>query len=231
MSEQTLLEISCPNCLSNQIVTLWNSINVTLDPDLEKKFYDRDINQFTCEKCGYSAFVEKDLLYHNMEKKFMIQFLQDGSQDRVQAYINDMAELNEDLSKVVTVANINESYSLRVTNDMNQLMETVKIFNEGLSDIVIYIFKHSLKFEEMFPNVEEHSPLKVYFNMLSDKKIIFTVLDRQWKEFLFEVPYSLYETAYDQIANDRMIALNFTKWFFVSEENVLKLINGGSASG
>jgi hypothetical protein len=51
---------------------LWDSLNVTLDPDLKEQLLAGKVNVVTCPECGAEAFVEKDLLYHDLERRIMI---------------------------------------------------------------------------------------------------------------------------------------------------------------
>ncbi len=70
LSEQTTVE--CPKCTSEQTITLWQSVNVTLDPELKKHILDRTLVRFTCESCGYVAEVHHPFLYHDMERRLMV---------------------------------------------------------------------------------------------------------------------------------------------------------------
>lgn len=68
------LEIDCPECNIKQNVTIWESVNVTLDPDLKEKLFQGRINVFQCQKCGVRALIPVPLLYHDMTKRFCVQF-------------------------------------------------------------------------------------------------------------------------------------------------------------
>lgn len=45
-------EIECPICKKKHIVTLYNSVNVQVNPELKKKVFEGEINIFPCTK-GY----------------------------------------------------------------------------------------------------------------------------------------------------------------------------------
>ena len=74
MSSMSPQVLKCPKCGKKQETILWDSINVTLDPDLKKKLYAGEINMFECKKCGEKAFVNSPLLYHDMTLKFCVQY-------------------------------------------------------------------------------------------------------------------------------------------------------------
>jgi hypothetical protein len=74
MSSESPEELTCRVCGNKQVTTLWDSINVTLDPELKDKLFAGEINVFTCEKCCEKRTVNAPLLYHDMTLLFCVQF-------------------------------------------------------------------------------------------------------------------------------------------------------------
>lgn len=74
MTRPNLHEIECPKCGAKQTETVWESINATINPDLKEKLIQGQINVFHCQKCREEAFVSIPLLYHDMTRKFCVQF-------------------------------------------------------------------------------------------------------------------------------------------------------------
>ena len=68
------MELECPKCGARQNVPLYDSINVSIDPDLKEKLFRGEINVFQCETCDQKVFVANPLLYHDMEQHLMVQF-------------------------------------------------------------------------------------------------------------------------------------------------------------
>lgn len=66
--------IECPECGKKQITTIWRSMNVSTDPEIKSSLFEGKINIFECDACGYSGFIPVPLLYHDMEKKFCVQY-------------------------------------------------------------------------------------------------------------------------------------------------------------
>ena len=64
--------IHCPSCNHSQDVTLYKTINVTLDPNLRESLFDGEINVFKCIECGQEVFIPIPLLYHDMERQFCV---------------------------------------------------------------------------------------------------------------------------------------------------------------
>lgn len=52
---------------------LYDSINITLDPTLLKKLFDGIINVVECPKCHTKSFVNKHLIFHDLNKGLMIK--------------------------------------------------------------------------------------------------------------------------------------------------------------
>ena len=78
MSRSIEVQISCPFCGFSQIVSVYTSVNVTLDPDLRERILNDNINRFTCMDCGKTSFIAINLIYHDMERKFAVWFSPQG---------------------------------------------------------------------------------------------------------------------------------------------------------
>ena len=74
MSRKRSHELQCPYCGNEQESMVYDSINVTLDPDLKKRLFAAEINLFECEKCGKKTLIDAPLLYHDMDQKFSVQY-------------------------------------------------------------------------------------------------------------------------------------------------------------
>lgn len=125
-SEQT---IQCPGCGREQSFVVWDSINVTLDPDLKTKLINGELTQFRCEACRHESPVSYKLLYHDMEKRLMIWLIPDSSD-------TDLGKQDAKLMKSMTA-----QYQCRVVRTQNDLIEKILIFDAGLDDRVITVFK------------------------------------------------------------------------------------------
>ena len=74
MSSSDTIDLPCPNCGNNQDITLWKSINVTLNPQLREELFNGEINVFQCVSCCNKFHVDSPLLYHDMRKMFCVQY-------------------------------------------------------------------------------------------------------------------------------------------------------------
>ncbi len=74
MSVREPVEAKCPACGEETQVTVWRSINVAQDPEAKEMLLAGSVNVFRCPKCGYESLLDIDLLYHDMEKRFCVQY-------------------------------------------------------------------------------------------------------------------------------------------------------------
>jgi hypothetical protein len=74
MTLPQFLEMECPRCHAQQPATVYRTINVTIDADLKQAVLDGEINIFHCGACAFEAPIEADLLYHDMDQEFWVQY-------------------------------------------------------------------------------------------------------------------------------------------------------------
>jgi RNA polymerase subunit RPABC4/transcription elongation factor Spt4 len=74
MSVTDSVEARCPACGAESQATVWRSINATLDPEAKTQLLAGIVNVFTCPKCRYESLLDIDLLYHDMEQGFCVQY-------------------------------------------------------------------------------------------------------------------------------------------------------------
>jgi len=74
MTKITTHEVECQACGSKQNVEIFESINVTNQPELKEKLFQGQLNIFTCDKCSHKAMVDIPVLYNDMQRKFSVQY-------------------------------------------------------------------------------------------------------------------------------------------------------------
>ena len=77
MSSIKTNDIECSSCRKNQEVTIYESVNVTLSPNLLEKVKNRKINNFDCKNCKKHFEIMERFLYHDQDKKYFIWCLPD----------------------------------------------------------------------------------------------------------------------------------------------------------
>ena len=81
MSECSKEQIKCPRCHYDSPMTVWDSINSDLNPELKEKLLDGELYHWKCEVCGLELDVPFGTLYHDMEHKFMLFFSPNGEEE------------------------------------------------------------------------------------------------------------------------------------------------------
>jgi len=74
MSKTVDLPVTCLKCNSSQDCTVYESINVTVHPELKDDFMTLKLNQFNCKKCDNESFINRPFMYHDMKGEFLIWF-------------------------------------------------------------------------------------------------------------------------------------------------------------
>jgi hypothetical protein len=53
---------------------VYKSINATKDPAARKALLEGKVNYFACPKCDQKGYLLVSLLYHDMDRKFLVQY-------------------------------------------------------------------------------------------------------------------------------------------------------------
>lgn len=135
MSECRTEQIKCPRCHYDSPMTVWNSINADLDPELKEKFLSGELFDWKCEVCGLETRVPFGTLYHDMENKFMLFF--DPWED---------SENKHDLFEVPVPDGFGiKGYTFRSVYGMLNLREKIAILESGLNDIAVERMKFFIR--------------------------------------------------------------------------------------
>lgn len=74
MSVREYIDFPCPNCGAVNAVEIWRSINTLENPELKRELFEGRINVFHCLECDFEGSLPVDLLYHDVENHFCVQF-------------------------------------------------------------------------------------------------------------------------------------------------------------
>ena len=64
MSSQHFEKITCPKCQKDSEFVMYDSVNVSLDPEDKEKIIDGSLFLFKCPECGAEVRIEYGVLYH-----------------------------------------------------------------------------------------------------------------------------------------------------------------------
>lgn len=74
MSLERPIDLECPNCGLAQTAVVWDSLNADVSPEAREALFEGKINVFACEACGHQARLDAPLLYHDMARRFVVQY-------------------------------------------------------------------------------------------------------------------------------------------------------------
>ena len=175
MSKHHLETFTCPKCEKESSFVMYDSVNVTLDPEYKAKILDGSLFAFKCPECGTVTNIDYNVLYHDMDKQIMIQVCS-SSEDAVNAQspANILGNLFSNLSSGL------EKINFRTVVGVQRLVEKVRIFDADLDDYTVEMIKSLL-----IRNVEGEK--RVFFSSISDGDLQFAICfeDGEIKGFTF----------------------------------------------
>ena len=133
MSRSVKTNIQCSECGHTHLLNIWHSVNATVDPSLKDSLLKRELNMRRCH-CGKEVEVAQDLLYHDMDAAFQV-WLKYPDEDGTITLQGPALEL---------ASTVMPHYRLRIVNSRNQLIEKIRIFDDGLDDRIIEVIKFLL---------------------------------------------------------------------------------------
>ena len=74
MSSFRNIKITCPACNTEGSYTVWDSVNVDLNPELKSKVMNGSLFTWICPNCKQSFNAPYSFLYHDMTHDFMVYF-------------------------------------------------------------------------------------------------------------------------------------------------------------
>ena len=183
ISEET---IKCPKCGKESKFVMWSSINTVLNPEMKKKLLTGEIFKFKCNKCGCEARINYSSLYHQMEDRIMIYYVQDKEDYESACNMfsgEDMPEIFEDLMA--------EKYLYRIVTSPGELREKIIIFDNGLDDRVIGQAK------------EQGIKVKhIFFDVSGEGKYMFIIFDENGETKMASIEKELLEKIREEVLKD-----------------------------
>jgi predicted nucleic-acid-binding Zn-ribbon protein len=132
MTKERMEEIDCPKCGAKQTETLWETINVTLNPELKEKLFQGEINRFRCKNCGNEAYISLPLLYHDMRKKYCVQYYPfDWLED--DQMLDDFSREGEPNFSLPVARTLEYMEKIHIVFEMGELVRYI-IFRDKLSE-------------------------------------------------------------------------------------------------
>ncbi|NMB65559.1 MAG: hypothetical protein GYA16_11905 [Spirochaetes bacterium] len=147
MSKQKNESIKCSKCNTTFNIVRWESINTYETPELKEVLFSGYLWKYQCPSCGNSIDINTALLYHNPEKRYMIQYEPSNrTYLEMKSRSLEICEEWEMTSPEMFEFLISNKYILRLVKTQSDLKEKIRIFDLGLNDIAVEAIKLSLHF-------------------------------------------------------------------------------------
>ena len=172
MSSRKTYSIRCPHCQHEQKVDLYDSINVTQQPELKTALFENRLNRIQCESCEASFRVDKPLLYHDPDRKILIHWMPDNAVSReeiLDEFDRSMEELRATLPADI------EPPRVRLVFTRTELVELIFIIEAGMEERVVEYIKYTIHTQ----NMKRVPP--------AEKQLLLNVQDSTADELLFAV--------------------------------------------
>lgn len=137
MPKADSVEAACPKCGGAIPVICYESLDAELFPEAKKRLTDGTLFSAVCPECGELFNFTYPLLYHDAERRVMIQFTteRDEAEDFIASAKDSLAMMN------AAIPEGEKKYDYRVVFHPNELREKVKLFDLGLDDRAAEITK------------------------------------------------------------------------------------------
>ena len=159
MSSFRNVKITCPDCNAEGTYTVWDSVNVDLDPELKPKVMDGSLFTWVCPNCKKSFNAPYSFLYNDMTHNFMVQF--DASRNHITPFAEFLRVLENGLDEKAIAA---------IAEDFREHHPKMNILFDGMSDGKELVFtilempdqygektdqKHSVPYDEYLDVLEK----------------------------------------------------------------------------
>jgi hypothetical protein len=172
VSAQKAYNIRCPQCGHQQKVELYDSINVTQQPELKTALFENRLNRIQCESCEASFRVDKPLLYHDPDRNMLIHWMPDTAVSReeiLDEFDRSMEELRAALPEDI------EPPRVRLVFTRAELVELIFIIEAGMEERVVEYIKYTIHTQ----NMKRVPP--------AEKQLLLNIQDSTAEELLFAV--------------------------------------------
>ena len=184
MTQMLNINVTCPNCGTCDTAEVWASVNAAENPQEAQYLIDGFLFSWTCPACGHAAALNHDCLYHDPNRKVMVQYVANADDARHAA--SALAPLRA------------EGYEVRVVASRESLREKAALARDGLDDRAVELLKFLL-FNKFVAEGAVPATSVAYYGALDEEGGIVVEFVGQGEPLESTVPRDVYETAVGQI--------------------------------
>jgi len=141
MSQKNAYNIRCPKCGHDQMVDLYESINVDLSPELKAQLLSNDLNTVACGGCGLKFRIDKPLLYNDPSHQVMIYLIpmaEDAFAEGEKQFADSLHKLNGIIPDGIDTPDV------CLVFNRTELVERIFLFDAGLNERVVEYIKYMI---------------------------------------------------------------------------------------
>jgi len=225
MSRKITIDFTCPECQHTGQTDVYQSVNVTEEPEFKDKVLNFDLFLFSCPQCGAKLDRTNPMLYHDMKRKLMIQLHPLSDQPLWWKLVeHDKAAFDRGMSQLEGNEAV-ENTIFRSCFGPLELREKILIFDKDQDDRIVELMKIRFLSQQLKKIAE--NPLSVYFVDLLDNgdMLLLAINDNNGEETdQIRVPADLLTANYDELMHNDDVAyilaepyVNVKKLFFPPE--------------
>lgn len=132
MTSIFISSLNCSSCGEANSFERYDRIDVSKTPQCRAALIDWELFKYTCNHCGHQVIIDYPTFYVDEENKVIIQYLPSNCSDL--ASVKSIKELAATLD--IT------KYKYRVVTNLEDFVEKVQIFSEGMDDKAIEFMKY-----------------------------------------------------------------------------------------
>lgn len=163
MTSIFISSLNCLSCGEASSFERYDRIDVSKTPQFRTALIDWELFKFTCNHCGHQVIIDYPTIYVDEENKVIIQYLPSNCSDL--ASVSSIKELAAELDI--------SKYKRRIVTNLEDFVEKVQIFSEGMDDKAIEFMKYLKS-----PNEDEDI-------MFSYEHMVFTKVGPVAYQFMF----------------------------------------------
>ena len=127
------MPVQCPDCGKDGRATIHSSVNVGLYPSLKEQLLSGELLRWQCEGCGARRLNAYPVLYHDMSRGIMIQWMSAPYAPTLQS----LAAALPSEADCRQFKALRSDYRFRVVREFDDLIEKIRIMEAGLDDRAI----------------------------------------------------------------------------------------------
>ncbi|HYK75821.1 MAG TPA: CpXC domain-containing protein [Daejeonella sp.] len=140
MSQQVTADITCEKCGHQFEKLVYTSVNAKQDPELRLSILNGTFFKHKCPSCGNVIESFYKVLYHDVEKKFMVWLVEPDTDNNI--------FMERDSLKA---AGILRDYRLHISRYPFQWVERISTLEFGMDPRIIELYKFGIKESKNFP--------------------------------------------------------------------------------